>query len=489
MKIDFDLFIIIWNNLQSMGTPLVHIKIARWLSQAYHNGDKELLLMAFRSCGKSTIVGLFCAWVLYRNPNTRILVLSAEQLLARKMVQNVKRIIEKHPMTKSLKPNKKEEWSSSSFTIKRDLSLRDPSVIARGLNGNITGSRADFIICDDVEVPNTCDTSGKRENLREKLAELDYILTPNGYQLYVGTPHNYYTIYAKEPRKDIGEDREFLKGFKRLEVPVIDENGKSAWEEKYPLYAMDKVRLKTGANKFDSQMMLKPRSVSEGRLNPDNLKVYDNELEYREANGRTILTLMGEQIYGCSCCWDPAFGNGGDNSVVACVFTDGKGEYYIHDIAYIRVDENSNEDEATQQCKIVKEFAEKYFIPSVEIETNGIGKFLPSLLRKEMKNISTSVLEHVSVKNKEIRILEAFDAVLAGGVLNAHKRVLRTAFSTELREWNPDKNYKGHDDGLDAVARAINSQPVRIGSYKLSKNYNNWQGSGVNFSAETNFRV
>jgi hypothetical protein len=488
MKIDFDLFMIVWNNLQSMGTPSVHIKIARWLSQSYENKDNELLLMAFRSCGKSTIVGLFCAWLLYRDPNLRIMVLSAEQTLAKKMVQNVKRIIEKHPFTKGLKPSKKEEWSSSSFTVNRDLALRDPSVIARGLNGNITGSRADFIICDDVEVPNTCDTSGKRESLREKLAELDYILTPNGFQLYVGTPHNFYTIYAKEIRKEIGEERTFLSGFKRLEVPVIDDKGKSAWEDKYPLYAMDKVRLKTGANKFDSQMLLKPTNIAEGRLDPEDLKVYDAELEYNEANGREVLSLMGDRLSGVSCCWDPAFGNGGDGSVIACVFTDSKGEYYLHGIRYIRIDTNSSEDEATQQCKIVKQFADEYFLPSVEVETNGIGKFLPSLLRKELSGSSTSVLEHTSTRNKEMRILEAFDAVLAGGALNVHKRVLSTAFATELREWNPDKNYKGHDDGLDAVARSINSQPIRIGSYGVSKG-RSWQGGGETMKAETDFEV
>lgn len=486
-KIDFDLFIIIWNKLQNMGTPRVHIKIARWLSQSYKNNDKELLLMAFRSCGKSTIVGLFCAWILYKNPNIRIMVLAAEQTLAKKMVQNVKRIIEKHPLTKNLKPSKKEEWASSSFTINRDLALRDPSVIARGLNGNITGSRADFIICDDVEVPNTCDTAGKRETLREKLAELDYILTPGGSQLYVGTPHNFYTIYAKEARKEIGEEREFLRGFKRLEVPVIDENGNSAWEEKYPLYAMEKVRLKTGVNKFDSQMLLKPTNIAEGRLNPDNLKIYDAELEYTEANGRTVLNLMGIQMAGVSCCWDPAFGNGRDGSVITCVFTDNKGEYYLHAIKYINVDDKNSEDEATQQCRVVTEFVEKYFIPSVEIETNGIGKFLPSLLRRELRGSATGVVEHTSTRNKELRILEAFDVALAGGVLNVHKSVLNTQFAIEMREWRPE-NYNGHDDGLDAVARCINSQPVRISSYRNSDNYS-WQGGGASMQAETEFEV
>jgi len=479
-KIDFDLFVIMWNQFQNMSTPAVHIKIARWLNESYEKKDKELLLMAFRSCGKSTLVGLFCAWLLYKNNNIRIMVLAAEQTLAKKMVQNVKRIIEKHPLTKKLKPSKKEEWASESFTINRSLALRDPSVIARGLNGNITGSRADFIICDDVEVPNTCDTMGKRETLREKLAEIDYILTPEGVQLYVGTPHNFYTIYAKEPRLEIGEEKEFLHGFKRLEVPVIDENGKSAWEEKYPLHAMEKVKLKTGINKFESQMLLKPANIAEGRLAVDNLKVYDNELEYREANGHTILSLNGEQLEGVACCWDPSFAKGGDNSVIACVFTNNKGEYFLHDIKYIRLEENED-NEAVAQCKIVKQFAEDNFIPAIEVETNGIGKFLPSLLRKELYGKSISVIEHTSSSNKEIRILEAFDAILANESLYVHKRVISTSLMTEMREWRPDGNYKGHDDGIDAVARAISSSPIRISRYKNNGNrsYSLWNNISI----------
>ena len=55
--------------------------------------------------------------------------------------------------------------------------------------------RADLIICDDVEVPNTCNTSKKRIALRDKLRELDFILSPNGTMIYIGTPHTLDTIY------------------------------------------------------------------------------------------------------------------------------------------------------------------------------------------------------------------------------------------------------------------------------------------------------
>ena len=59
---------------------------------------------------------------------------------------------------------------------------------------------------------------------------------------------------------------------------------------------------------------------------------------------------------------------------------------------------------------------------------------------------------------------------------------------TEIREWRPDGNFKGHDDGLDAVARAISSQPIRVGSCRVGKNYS-WQGSGKTITAKTDFEV
>ena len=187
---DFKLFIVLWNQKMGQSTPAIHTVMSNWLELNWCQKTPRQLLMAFRSSGKSTIAGLFAAWLLYRNPGLRILVLAADSILARKMVRQVKKIIEKHPLTKGLVPGKADQWAGNRFTVKRMIQLRDPSMLARGITSNITGSRADVIICDDVEVPNTCDTAEKREALRDRLREIDYILTPGGTQLYIGTPHN-----------------------------------------------------------------------------------------------------------------------------------------------------------------------------------------------------------------------------------------------------------------------------------------------------------
>lgn len=95
-------------------------------------------------------------------------------------------------------PSVKKEWGAHKITIERPIGVREPSVICQGIQGNITGMRADLIICDDVEVPNTSNTASKRESLRERLRELDFILAPGGAMIYIGTPHSVDTIYRVE---------------------------------------------------------------------------------------------------------------------------------------------------------------------------------------------------------------------------------------------------------------------------------------------------
>ena len=184
-----------WNKILGFKTPQHHQQIIRFLYEVLNDEPKRGLLSAFRHSGKSTVVGIFAACVLYHRPNTRILILSAESGLASRMVSHIKNILENHPWCADILPEVKKEWGSHKITIKRPIGIREPSVICQGITGNITGMRSDLIICDDVEVPNTCNTQQKRNNLRERLRELDFILSPQGAMIYIGTPHTKDTIY------------------------------------------------------------------------------------------------------------------------------------------------------------------------------------------------------------------------------------------------------------------------------------------------------
>jgi hypothetical protein len=481
--VDFRLFLILWNQVQGQETPAVHLRIADWLQARWVAGDTRLLLMAFRSCGKSTITGIFTAWLFYANPDIRILVLAAESMLARRMVRNARRMIERHPLTAHLKPARADQWAGDRFTINRGLELRDPSMLGQGVMSNITGSRADVIICDDVEVPNTCETAEKRLTLRERLGELEYVLVPGGTLLYVGTPHHWFTIYADQPRHETGETQCFLDGYKRLKLPIIGADGRSAWPERYGEGDIARMKRQTGINKFTSQMMLEPVNAMEGRLDPARLRRYSGELIFTKE--LDILAIDGNRMASCSAFWDPAFG-GNDGSVVAVVFTDEKGDLWLHRVAYLRAGSNINEAEA--QCQQVAILARTNFVPLVTVEINGIGKFLPPILRREMGRARTpcAVAKHTSTRRKDIRILEAFETIMAAGMLHVHESVFHTPFLTEMREWRPGRS-RGHDDGLDAVAGALELQPVRLKAEGFAGRQG-WQG-GKTHMAETGFEV
>lgn len=192
---EFYKFLDTWNKVLGFSTPAHHLKIMEFLVSVWETEPHRGLLMAFRHSGKSTVVGIFAACVLYLHPETRILILSAENSLSSRMVAHIKHILENHPMCKDLVPAVKKEWAQGRITVNRPIGIREASVTCQGIHGNITGLRADLIICDDVEVPNTSNTAQKRETLRERLRELDFILSPTGTMIYIGTPHTLDSIY------------------------------------------------------------------------------------------------------------------------------------------------------------------------------------------------------------------------------------------------------------------------------------------------------
>ena len=68
--VTFSHFVISWNLQQGRATPDVHQRMAAWLDERWAAGDRRLLLMVFRDAGKSTLVGLFCAWLLGQDPES-----------------------------------------------------------------------------------------------------------------------------------------------------------------------------------------------------------------------------------------------------------------------------------------------------------------------------------------------------------------------------------------------------------------------------------
>ncbi len=490
MTVSFPEFALLWQRWQGQTTPAVHRRLVCWIARQLSEGEQRLLLLAFRNCGKSTLLGLMAAWLLYRDPDHRILVLAAEQALATKLSRYARQVVERHPLCAALRGKGAGMWTDDAFTVARQAAWRDPSLLARGIGANITGAHADTVICDDVEVPNTASTASRRAWLRDRLAEIEHIVSPDGIQIYAGTPHTYYSIYARQARAEVGEETPYLDGFRRCVLPILTAKGDSVWPERFPPDAIATMRARIGPSAFASQMLLHPTAPSATRFDPDQIQDYDDDLELIERNGRHILSIGQTQMIGVSAWWDPAFGRvgRGDSSVVAAVFVDADGGLWLHRVAYLQVDEAAGLDPASQQCHEVARLAAHLHLPSITIETNGIGAFLPGLLRQALARarLGISVQSANARQNKDQRILQALEVPLAARLLHAHRSVLETPFRREMREWRPGVNQR--DDGLDAVAGAIAATPVRLSTQPPAPRTADWRGRGV-VQANTDFSI
>ncbi len=337
-------------------------------------------------------------------------------------------------------------------------------MLGAGITGNLTGCRADLIICDDVEVPNTCDTAAKREELRTRLRELSFVQAGAARMLYVGTPHAVQTIYATDATSK-ADEIPFLMGFSALRVPVLDDQGHSAWPEKYQVEQLDDVRRIAGAAMFQSQMMLEPTAVATPILDPGLMPVFDGELVYvRELNKFYI----GERkIIAVRAWWDPALAEGrGDSSVVAVVAFDDRGHAYVQTVQYIHPDLSDGGDNATAQCAQVADLCARYNVPVIGLEINGLGRLLPGLLRAAMvrARARAAVVEKSNKTAKKQRIEGTFTTRLAARMLHVHRSVLSTPLMQEMRDFRPSAT-QNRDDGLDAVAGALSMGPETLPGY------------------------
>jgi len=292
----------------------------------------------------------------------------------------------------------------------------------------------------------------------------------------------------------LGEEQAYLEGFNRLELPILDAQGQSQWPDRFPLSKIESIRKRSGPNKFKSQMLLQPVDIAEGRLDPDQLKSYSGELVYSEQNGDAVLTLEGRRLVSASCWWDPSFGSPerGDSSVIACVFTSDDGNYWLHRMRYLTFDPArvSQVSEADQLCGHVADFVRAWMLPSVTLETNGLGQILPTILRRTLQTRGQvcAVVEAYSSTAKDRRILEGFDAPMAAGRVYVNDAVRETPFIAEMREGRPG----GHapDDGLDAVAGCLLAEPVRLPrnpNALAPTKHHAWTGGGTTFHATTTF--
>lgn len=107
----------------------------------------------------------------------------------------IKRIIFAIDFLQHLRPRNDQRDTQNIFDVGSSVPDISPSVKSVGITGQITGSRADVLISNDVEVPNNSGTQMQSDKLSESVREYDAIIKPGGTIIYLGTPQNEMSIY------------------------------------------------------------------------------------------------------------------------------------------------------------------------------------------------------------------------------------------------------------------------------------------------------
>lgn len=191
---DFRVFLIhLWIYLGLPEPTPVQLDIAYNLQ----HGPKRMIVEAFRGVGKSWITAGFVVWCLLMDPDKKIMVVSANQQLADTFSTFVKQIINGMPLCEHLIAGPGQRDSNILFDVGPARPSRDPSVKSVGITGQLTGSRGDIIIADDIEVPKNSYTFLLRERLSELVKEFDAVLKPDGRIIYLGTPQIEASLYNR----------------------------------------------------------------------------------------------------------------------------------------------------------------------------------------------------------------------------------------------------------------------------------------------------
>ena len=504
LKDDFKLFLqALWAQLDLPSPTRAQYAIADYLQ----HGPKRLQIQAFRGVGKSWITGAFVLWTLFNNPEKKIMIISASKERADNMSIFLQKLIIETPWLNHLRPKSDDaRWSRISFDVLCSPH-QAPSVKSVGITGQLTGSRADLMILDDIEVPGNSMTELMREKLLQLCTEAESILTPKDDSriLFLGTPQTTFTIYrklaernyrpfvwtARYPRK-----KENYEGLLAPQLQEDIENGAQAWtptdEDRFDDLDLLEREASMGRSNFMLQFML-DTSLSDAEKFP--LKMADlivtavNPSSAPDSivwcsdpsnviKDAPIVGLPGDYFYSpmllqgewhpyteTICSVDPS-GRGSDETAASFI-SQRNGFLYLHEM-YATKDGYSDNTLLTilRKCK-------KYNVTKLLIETNFGDGIVAELFKKHLQQTKQQIdIEEVRANvRKEDRIIDAMEPVL-----NQHRLVV----NRDVIDWdfksNPDaapeerllymlfyqmsrmcreKGAVKHDDRLDSLAQGV----------------------------------
>ncbi|HAS6597585.1 MULTISPECIES: phage terminase large subunit [Vibrio] len=505
LKEDFRLFLFaVWQFLNLPPPTDIQYDIAYHLQ----HGGKRIIIEAYRGGGKSWITSAFVCWLLLRNPQLRIMVVSASKERADSFSQFTKRLLGDMPILQHLKPTGLARDRMDVFDVAPAKNDHSPSVKSVGITGQLTGSRADIIIADDIEVLNNSATQDARDKLSELVKEFDAIIKPldTSRIIYLGTPQTEMSIYntlaergyevriwpALYPNAE-QEAAYVFNGRSRL-APLItkrvQENpelvGHTTDPKRFSDADLMERRVSYGKAGFSLQFML-DTALSDAEKYP--LKLHD-----------LIVTNVGREKAPSSFEWcnDPdkrckeleALGLAGDyyyrplwtsenfmpfTGRLLTIDPSGRGKdelaynvtYFLNGYVFLTESEGLLEGYSEKNLKTLAETAKKHQVHKVLVESNfGDGMFT-QLLKPWLNRIYPVSIEEVrQTAQKEQRIIDTLEPVLMQHRLVVDAKVIeRDLEATQGRVFyslfyqmgriTAERGALKHDDRLDALAMAV----------------------------------
>jgi hypothetical protein len=501
---DFKLFLqALWKQLDLPEPTRAQYAIADYLQ----HGPKRLQIQAFRGVGKSWITGAFVLWTLFNNPEKKIMIISASKERADNMSIFLQKLIIETPWLTHLRPKSDDaRWSRISFDVLCSPS-QAPSVKSVGITGQLTGSRADLMILDDVEVPGNSMTEMMREKLLQLCTEAESILTPkeDSRIMYLGTPQTTFTIYKKLAERSYrpliwpARVPRSMTNYEGLIAPQLQEqidNGAKSWDVTDPDRFSDEDLIEREASMGRSNFMLQfmlDTSLSDAEKFP--LKMADlivTSVNPKSAPESIIwcsdprncikelptVGLPGDYFYSpmqlqgnwdpyddTICSVDPS-GRGSDETVAAYL-SQRNGILYLHEMrAYRDGYSDSTLLDILKGCK-------KYDTKTLLIESNFGDGIVAELFKKHLQQTKQAINVEETRANvrKEDRIIDTLEPVL-----NQHRLVVDKSVVDWDYKSNPDtapekrlqymlfyqmsrmcreKGAVRHDDRIDALAQGV----------------------------------
>ena len=502
---DFRNFLyLVWKHLNLPDPTPLQYDIAEYLQ----HGPKRSVIMAFRGVGKSWITSAFVVHQLLLDPSKNILVVSASKNRSDDFSTFTLRIIQEIPILQGLKPSENQRFSKIAFDVGPAPASHAPSVKSLGISSQLTGSRADIIVADDVEVANNSATKGMRDKLDEQVKEFDAIIKPldSSRIIFLGTPQCEDSIYNKLRERgyksriwssEYPDDTEAINNYGGNLAPLIADNitpetiGTSTEPLRFTDLDLEERKMSYGRTGYALQFMLNPKLSDADRYplkindliitdvdvdvapekivwssDPDNC---DRELPNVGLAGdryRRPANTVGDMIpyTGSVLSIDPS-GRGKDETGYAVVKML-NGQLFVPDAGGIK---GGYDTKTLQQLVTI---AKDNKVNKVVIESNfGDGMFM-ELIKPLFRTTYPVTIEEVRHnKQKELRIVDTLEPVL-----NSHRLIVdpsvitddyRSALSYpieqqtrymlmyQLSRITRDRGSLVHDDRLDALSIAV----------------------------------